>query len=444
FRRATAREVEANGWNAGIYLVAGAPLVAGAASMRLLVPTSDDAARPLDLALAASGPGAPATLTRLGGDTETFVPEVFEYLPSLDDVEVGGALTMTLPGGSYGNLFVGGRDVHILGGGGGDGSFALDPIPIPGVGLPDVVSYLIEVDEVPGLGPEGCAGLDEPIVIRWASVRLAPAEFACAAAAAARRPQCSDGIDNDGDRWTDYARDPGCSSSADRSELDNPKSFPVGLYGEMKWCTRHASDWLAILVSTSAEIQGGFAANGGTRAAPYLAQTHCWVAPTLLDAYACDAAGGCEDAQGHDYPYNACNFSADCYMYQSIDDATHARRHSPGLPRLSNVQVIHDGTMDGNFLSFRGLCGQADPGGPRGVAIGRPYLDLPVVGCKDFVSTHELGHNFGASHDNSLQGGCGTVMAESWAVNCRWDFFSDLNRREINACVRDACLTPLW
>ncbi|MEK6964447.1 MAG: hypothetical protein AABX70_08565 [Nanoarchaeota archaeon] len=32
-------------------------------------------------------------------------------------------------------------------------------------------------------------------------------------------PQCSDGIDNDGDTYTDYPADPGCTSSSDTSEL---------------------------------------------------------------------------------------------------------------------------------------------------------------------------------------------------------------------------------
>lgn len=35
-------------------------------------------------------------------------------------------------------------------------------------------------------------------------------------------PQCSDGVDNDGDGWTDLA-DPGCSSPSDNNESDNPQ-----------------------------------------------------------------------------------------------------------------------------------------------------------------------------------------------------------------------------
>jgi hypothetical protein len=37
-------------------------------------------------------------------------------------------------------------------------------------------------------------------------------------------PQCSDGVDNDGDGKTDYPADPGCTSAADDSESPNPSS----------------------------------------------------------------------------------------------------------------------------------------------------------------------------------------------------------------------------
>ena len=35
------------------------------------------------------------------------------------------------------------------------------------------------------------------------------------------RPQCSDGIDNDGDGLIDLGHDPGCTSPGDNSEVDN-------------------------------------------------------------------------------------------------------------------------------------------------------------------------------------------------------------------------------
>ncbi len=41
--------------------------------------------------------------------------------------------------------------------------------------------------------------------------------------APASPPQCSDGVDNDGDGWTDHPSDPGCSSASDSSESPNPQ-----------------------------------------------------------------------------------------------------------------------------------------------------------------------------------------------------------------------------
>jgi hypothetical protein len=35
-------------------------------------------------------------------------------------------------------------------------------------------------------------------------------------------PQCSDGIDNDGDTLTDFPSDPGCLSAIDNDETDPP------------------------------------------------------------------------------------------------------------------------------------------------------------------------------------------------------------------------------
>lgn len=36
-------------------------------------------------------------------------------------------------------------------------------------------------------------------------------------------PECSDGVNNDGDAWTDYPSDPGCTSIADTTESPNPQ-----------------------------------------------------------------------------------------------------------------------------------------------------------------------------------------------------------------------------
>ncbi len=42
------------------------------------------------------------------------------------------------------------------------------------------------------------------------------------------RPQCSDGIDNDGDGKVDFPSDPGCSSPSDNSEVDTSQATVRG------------------------------------------------------------------------------------------------------------------------------------------------------------------------------------------------------------------------
>jgi hypothetical protein len=44
---------------------------------------------------------------------------------------------------------------------------------------------------------------------------------ALSASAVKARPQCSDGIDNDGDGLIDLGHDPGCTSPSDNDETDN-------------------------------------------------------------------------------------------------------------------------------------------------------------------------------------------------------------------------------
>lgn len=52
-------------------------------------------------------------------------------------------------------------------------------------------------------------------VVGWMQLGLNPYEPA----------ECNDGIDNDGDGWTDFPADPGCSSSTDDSEFNEPTEF---------------------------------------------------------------------------------------------------------------------------------------------------------------------------------------------------------------------------
>ena len=72
----------------------------------------------------------------------------------------------------------------------------------------------------PPIPPECSDGVDNDgdTFIDW------PDDLECASAAddSESPPECSDAIDNDGDGLTDWPADPGCSQSDDESELNEP------------------------------------------------------------------------------------------------------------------------------------------------------------------------------------------------------------------------------
>ena len=50
-----------------------------------------------------------------------------------------------------------------------------------------------------------------------------------ASGAPAEAPACSDGVDNDGDSWTDYPKESGCESPADTTEVKEPAECEDGV-----------------------------------------------------------------------------------------------------------------------------------------------------------------------------------------------------------------------
>lgn len=61
-------------------------------------------------------------------------------------------------------------------------------------------------------------------------------------ARAKTRPQCSDGIDNDGDGLIDLGPDPGCTSPSDNTELDPPPQCSDGIDNDGDGLTDFPSD----------------------------------------------------------------------------------------------------------------------------------------------------------------------------------------------------------
>jgi hypothetical protein len=209
--------------------------------------------------------------------------------------------------------------------------------------------------------------------------------------------------------------------------------YKFGLMGEMKWCTRYESSWQTKINTIGDQIMNGFS-NTNVDIGQY--HDHCWLADTLQDAEDCANNGGCYDAQGHAYPYNGDGDDASAYLADAWDDVSHSRQHYT-FDGLHVAHVVHDGLLD---TSLGGVCGDADA--PPSGASAAAGLPLPS-GCEDYVSTHEVGHNFDATHDNTEENGCGTVMAQSSQVGCRWNYFNEPGQTEVNNCGNtDGC--PRW
>jgi hypothetical protein len=96
--------------------------------------------------------------------------------------------------------------------------------------------------------------LRNTFIIVSCTIALAASVFASSASAGLGRrpsgggeagksvPQCSDGIDNDGDGLIDLGPDPGCTSPSDNSELDNLPSCSDGLDNDGDGLTDYPDD----------------------------------------------------------------------------------------------------------------------------------------------------------------------------------------------------------
>lgn len=249
-------------------------------------------------------------------------------------------------------------------------------------------------------------------------------------------PECYDGQDNDGDNWIDHPSDPGCSDTWDDSEVDDRTQMNFAVFGEAKWCTDHGVDnYDEDIRPAYRQINKGFDNNGGVKADPVPTVVYCWFFDSDEEAVSCDKNGGCTVGDGHDYPYNGCDSDSICYRDNAWNDVTEHRHNrnddDPAIPDLKLIHIVHDGLMDnGN------ICGRAEfPPGGASVAIGPDQV--ATTGCEDYVSTHEVGHNFDARHGDArpVDVACDTVMRQSSDTDCRKNYFSDPSRRTINDCV---------
>jgi hypothetical protein len=383
YRRTTEEEQTSNGWKAATFLVEEglSNASAGVDAVTFLVPLGDDLAVPITAEKVDERSGTTFTETRIDGGTQVYKPILHDYVFE-GDTEAGSAfvdLTADSTGGYHAVATVGDVKADV---GGSQAWWTLAQIPAADGEAPERENLSLVT-----LSP------DLHRVATLAPISLTPL--------------------------------PDGPTAEPEPGLLLASNYKFGLFGEIKWCTRYESDWKSRIDTIGTEISNGF---GNTDATLGQYHDHCWIADTLQDAQDCANNGGCADASGHDYTYNSDGDDSQAYRDDAWNDVDHSRLHYT-FDGLHIAHVVHDGTMDHPVGT---VCGLSEwPPGGASVAAGP---DLPS-GCRDYVSTHEVGHNFDATHDNALEGGCGTVMAESSQVSCRWNYFNEPGVTEVNDCT---------
>lgn len=391
YRRTTDREQAENGWSVSSFLVEEGPLrsAEGARSnLTLAVPLADGMASPLTLQKTNDTQQATFTAIHVDGGADSRELTLYRY---------HGRLTMGNDTGTF-RLTVDEAGGYYLHGRIGDLRISMSPS----------VDWWI-TDTLPAVDDE----VPEREQLAIAQLSLDQRDTF---------PGLSRLVPNRTDQVS--ASSPGTTTHT---------VYKFGLMGEMKWCTRYESSWQSKINTIGDQITNGFS-NTNVDIGQY--HDHCWLADTLQDAKDCANNGGCYDAQGHAYPYNGDGDDASAYLADAWDDVSHSREHY-SFDGLHIAHVIHDGLLD---TSFGGVCGDANA--PPSGASAAAGLPLPS-GCEDYVSTHEVGHNFDATHDNTVENGCGTVMAQSSQVGCRWNYFNEPGQTEVSDCGNtDGC--PRW
>lgn len=433
YRRSTHQERSENGWLNGTYLVHGpelAPTTSGVPSVNITLPYNDTRVEMAELSLARTISNRTAAILNLSGGSHRY--DFTSYVYEVEDSSnVDGRLFATDRGSYYGEFSIEDRQIAVMAEHQG---WVLDEVPAETeIGWND--TYAMRITEC----LKGCA--------TWT--------------------QDTSSTDDTSDEGAD-----GTDASSDSDSSIGKTEYNFHLLGEVKWCTKHKDDWDAKLTTLAHEIETGFADTSGVMADLDPQWVFCWFASNDDEANKCDTG---EWTCSHDhahlgdhwYSYNGCDSKTKCYKTCAWDhtdcgaaggpaggnDLQHHSKHWD-FPAASVVQVIHQGMQvnpDGDDV-----CGRASfsDGSTPGVSVsyGLPAPERCSVG---FTSTHEVGHNFDAVHEDNEYAGetctvngvdynVWTVMANestvSGGLECRANFFSTDNKDTINWCVdRDDC-----
>lgn len=392
YRRTTAEEHQLNEWRTSSFLVQARDMSAagtGASNVQLLVPIGDTAI-PVTFTLESSHETTfhSTHVTHLGAPPANPVPhdgneavtmDVFVYeTEATSDALPGkptGTLRTTAAGGLFARVFVSHLSAEVLG--------------------PEDWWH---VSDVPA--PDGGA-VEGPLALVMVSPSLPPLS-------APAIPGGDVGI-------------------------FTVTTYKSATMGEMQWCTRNISNWKTLIDQTASEIDAGFSNNGGTDADIARKHDHCWTANTLSDAQWCNDTGPCYDSSSHLYPYSGAGTSSSDYLDNAWSDISHSRQHWT-FDQLKLTQTVYDGE-DVLFSGLTSICGEART---RTMSAAGATVAMSVpqpTGCHHYVDTHETGHNFDATHDQTVYGSCTSVMGSSTTGSCRDNYFSSTSASEVDDCV---------
>lgn len=205
-------------------------------------------------------------------------------------------------------------------------------------------------------------------------------------------PQCTDGIDNDGDGKTDYPADPGCSYLLDTTENSDAPNAPPPPSGGDGTCTDGIKNGNETGIDIGGSCEGGILSPGTNHQQPVIGHIYGVGKPVLVnwkDINLPDSWAPYLEQSKKDW-----NLSRKILI--SIDGAGHE------VPMYYRDDYKED---DGSPAQWIGAYFQAVSGGHQTGSVGfnkqkMDELNLNTPEYIQFLVCHELGHSIGMGHSD--------------------------------------------